>query len=102
LTALRRRLASSNKEDVRFVKIEDVGEDASQRAVQIYALGLYEVEGPGNKEFPEKQQYALAIFKGRPSGRSYEWWTEAVRFPYIPKSYAPPSKPIDDGHGHSH
>jgi hypothetical protein len=102
LTALRRRLASSNKEDVRFVKIENVGEDASTRDVLIYALGLYEVEGPGNKEFPEKHQYALAIFKARPQGRTYEWWTEAVRFPYVPKSYEAPTKPVDDGHGHAH
>jgi hypothetical protein len=101
LTGLRRRLASSNKETVRFVKIEDVGEDTSQ-AVQIYALGLYEVAGPGNREFPQKQQYALAVFKGRPHGRSYEWWTEMLKFPYVPKSYEPPSKPVDDGHGHAH
>ncbi len=102
LTMLRNRLAASNHETVRFVKIEDVGADTTQRDFQIYAFGLYEIEGPGSKDFPEKHQYALAIFKAKPSGRSYEWWTEGIRYPYTPKTYVAPDKPVDDGHGHAH
>jgi hypothetical protein len=102
LMMLRRRLASSNNEDVRFVRIEDVGSDTTAMDMQIFALGLYEVEGPGNKEFPEKHQYAMALFKGKPNGRSYDWWTELVKFPYVPKSYVAATKPVDDGHGHAH
>ena len=102
LTVLRDRLASSPHETVSFVAIEDVGEDPNPRSFQIYALGLYEVEGPGSKDFPEKHQYALAMLKAKPKGRSYEWWSDGMKFPYVPKSYVAPSKPVDDGHGHAH
>ena len=53
----------------------------------VYALAVYEVHGPGSKEFPEKMQYALAVLKGRLKGKQYEWWVDDVRFPYTPKSY---------------
>jgi len=98
---LRKRLAASDDEHMHFVDIESQGMDESHGdAINYYALARFEVEGPGNKEFPEKQQYALAIFKGRPKGRHYEWWVEDVKFPYQPKSYVVTKKPADDGHGH--
>ena len=50
-------------------------------------FALFEVKGPGSKEFPEKKQYALAVFKGRPKGRQYEWWVESVKFPYKPQTF---------------
>ena len=104
LISLKKRLQSSKEEHVNFVKIEGVGDDEGNGIeIPIYAAALYEVHGPGSKEFPEKQQYAMAILKGRLKGRQYEWWVEDVRFPYTPKSYEPPAaKPVDDGHGHPH
>jgi hypothetical protein len=104
LTALRDRLASSKSEEIHFVRIEAVGEDDSHGGseIPIFALALYEINGPANEKFPDKKQYALVILKARPSGREYEWWAESVRFPYVPESYAPAEHPVDDGHGHSH
>ncbi len=101
LIELRKRLAASKSEDIHFVKIEGVGEDDGHGLeMQIYAAALYEVNGPGNKDFPEKTQYALAIIKARPVGREYEWWTQSVQFPYQPQTYVAPVAPVDDGHGH--
>ena len=104
LIALKKRLDTSKEEHVNFVRIEGVGDDEGNGSeIPIYAAALYEVDGPGSKEFPEKQQYAMAILKGRLKGRQYEWWVDDVRFPYKPKSYEPPAaKPVDDGHGHAH
>jgi uncharacterized membrane protein (DUF485 family) len=104
LISLKKRLQSSKEEHVNFVKIEGVGDDEGNGIeIPIYAAALYEVHGPGSKEFPEKLQYAMAILKGRLKGKQYEWWVEDVRFPYTPKSYEPPApKPVDDGHGHPH
>jgi hypothetical protein len=101
--ALRKRLQSSKDEHVEFVRIEAVGEDEGQGGeIPIFAFALYEVHGPGSKEFPEKQQYALAILKGRLKGKQYDWWVEDVRYPYTPQSYLPVAKAPDDGHGHAH
>jgi hypothetical protein len=104
LMALKKRLQSSKEEHVNFVRIEGVGDDEGNGTeIPIFAAALYEVNGPGSKEFPEKQQFAMAILKGRLKGRQYEWWVDDVRFPYKPKSYEPPApKPVDDGHGHAH
>ncbi len=105
LVSLKKRLQSSKEEHVNFVRIEGVGDDeGSGTEIPIYAAALYEVNGPGSEKFPEKQQFAMAILKGRLKGRQYEWWVEDVRFPYKPtKSYEPPApKPVDDGHGHAH
>jgi hypothetical protein len=103
LTTLRNRLAATNDEQVHFLRIEDVGEDSIHGAgSQIYALALFEVEGPGNKDFPEKHQFAMAVLKGRSLGRSYEWWAETIKFPYVPKTYVAPATPVGDSHNHAH
>jgi hypothetical protein len=100
---LRKRLAASPSEVFHFVDIENHGVDDTRGAsIQYFALALFEAEGPGSKEFPEKEQFALAILKGQPSGRSIEWWVEEFKFPYSPKSFELQSKPADDGHGHAH
>jgi hypothetical protein len=101
LITLRKRLTGSKRQDVRFVKLEAVGDDDTHGGeLQIFAYALYEITGPPTTEFPEKQQYALAILKARPKGRQYEWWTESVKFPYQPKTYVAPAKPVGDGHDH--
>ena len=102
LHALRERIASTKQEEVRFVKIEGIGDVVGHGLeMQIYALALFEIAGPGSKKFPEKQQYALAVLKARPKGREYEWWTESVVFPYTPQSYVPAEKAVGDGHDHA-
>jgi Domain of unknown function (DUF4190) len=104
LLALNKRLKASKDEHIEFVAIEAVGEDDSRGIeMPVFALAVYEVNGPGNKEFPEKQQFALALLKGRLKDKQYEWWVDEIKFPYKPKSYVPAAKgPPDDGHGHAH
>ena len=68
----------------------------------VFAFALFEIHGPGSKDSPEQQQFALAILKALPKGKQYEWWVEDVRFPYKPRrTWRPPSL-ADDGHGHAH
>ncbi len=103
LLALNRRLKASQDEHVRFLRIEAVGVDDNKPGeMPVYALAVYEIDGPGNKEFPEKEQFALAVMKGRRKGKQYEWWVDTVSFPYTPHSYVVPTKAPDDGHGHAH
>jgi len=103
LLALRRRLQSSNDQHVKFVRIEAVGEDEGRgNEIPIFALAVFEVDGPATKDFPEQKQHALAILKARRAGRQYDWWVDDVKFPYTPKTYTPPTKAPDDGHGHAH
>ena len=104
LLALNKRLTASKDEHIEFVAIEAIGEDDSRGIeMPVFALAVFEVNGPGNKDFPEKRQYALAILKGRSKNKQYEWWVDDVKFPYTPKSYAPVATgPPDDGHGHAH
>ncbi len=103
LLTLRKRMQSSKEEHMEFVRIEAVGEDDSHGAdIPIYGLALFEVHGPGSKEFPDKEQYALAVLKGRYKNKQYDWWVDDIRFPYKPQSYVAPAKAVDDGHGHAH
>jgi hypothetical protein len=104
MIALNKRLKASKDEQIKFVAIESTGEDDSHGAeMPIYSLAVFEVNGPGNEQFPEKRQYALAILKGRLKDKKYEWWVEDIKFPYTPKSYVPAAKAqSDDGHGHAH
>ena len=104
LLALNKRMKASKDEHIEFVAIEATGEDDSHGTeMPIYSLAVFEVTGPGNQEFPEKRQYALAILKGRLKNKNYEWWVDDIKFPYTPKSYEPVAKaPPGDGHGHAH
>ena len=81
------------------MRLKRVGEDeGTGLELQIFALGLFEIDGPASNKFPEEKQYALAVLKARPKGRQYEWWTESVVFPYSPASYVAPEKPVGDSH----
>jgi hypothetical protein len=89
---------------IRFLGVENQGVDESMiGAVYNFAALLYEIDGapplPGQEA--HAHQYALAIAKGRPKGRHYEWWVDDTRYPYAPASYVLESKPVDDGHGHA-
>jgi len=100
---LRKRLASSKDESIRFVDIEGQGVEESHSAeIDLYSLAKFEIEGPASPDFPEKKEFALAIMKSRLNGRKFEWWVQDLRYPYLPKTYVPVAKPADDGHGHAH
>ncbi len=103
LSRIRARLAAAPGEDIHFVKIESTGvDDGRGLEIGIYALAVFELEGPATKEFPETQQFAAAFMKARTKGKQYEWWVENFMFPYQPSSFVPAGKPVDDGHGHAH
>jgi hypothetical protein len=103
LRRLWKRLNSSKEENIQFIKIQDLGLDESHGAdVTFYAVALFEVEGPGTKQYPEKHQNAAAIVKGTAKGRHYEWWIDDLKYPYNLKSITPIAQPAGDGHGHSH
>lgn len=99
------RLLKDRGGRIEFVDIEQQGiDDSLVGAIYHFAAALYEVEPPpsSSPSGSHEHQYALAIFKGKPMGRHYEWWIEDVRFPYSLKSYqGEVKKAADDGHGHA-
>jgi hypothetical protein len=68
----------------------------------IFALAVFKLEGPGTKEFPEKQELAAALLKAKTNGPHYDWWVDSYIFPYRARSFVQAEKPVDDGHGHAH
>jgi hypothetical protein len=103
LNKLRARLAAGSGGDLHFVKIESAGIDDSRGLeMGLYALAVFDVEGPPTKEFPQREQLAAAFMKARTSGPRYEWWVENYIFPYQASTFVPAEKPVDDGHGHAH
>jgi hypothetical protein len=102
LQGLKKRMAATSGTHLHFVDIEQQGVDESGAQVVYFATALYEVEGAHGTESPDAKQYALAIFKGFPKGRHYDWWVDDVKFPYQRKTFEAPAKPVDDGHGHAH
>ncbi len=102
LQNLKKKLSGANGGHLHFVDIESHGTDESGGQIVHFALALYKVEGSGDKDSPDATQYALAIFKGVPKGRHFDWWVDDLKYPYKPKTYAVPDKPVDDGHGHAH
>ena len=84
-------------ETVQFSKIESKVADGLTQ----YANALIEFDGPGNPEFPEKQQFGLLqmVKVAGPSGT--DWVIKEVSFPYTPASAAVElPHTADDGHGH--
>jgi hypothetical protein len=103
LFRIRRRLDAAKGEEIRFVKIERTGlDDTRGLEMPVYALAIFELEGPGSKEFPEKHEFAAALMKARTKDRQTEWWVEEMIYPYKLSSFQPVEKPVDDGHGHAH
>jgi len=99
LRNLKKRLDASKDQEIHFVKLEGEARDG----LTLVALALFEVHGPESKDFPKKEEYALAVLKGTSeSGKGYEWWVDDFQYPYKPATAALPEKPVDDGHGHAH
>lgn len=99
LRNLKKRLDSSKDSGFHFVRLE--GE--AREGMNLVALALFEVHGLESKEFPEKEEYALATLKGTSEGgKGYEWWVDDFKYPYKPSTATLPEKPVDDGHGHAH
>lgn len=81
-------------EEIRYAGIES----KDINGLTLYANALVELDGPGSKEFPEKEQFGLVQMVKYPEG----WLIKGVIFPYRPKSTkAAPDKPAGD-HGHAH
>lgn len=100
LNLLRRALLPKDAH-LRFVGVETYGVDEERvDKVGYYAAVLYEVEHFDPKYGPKGGQYALALFKGAPSGRHIEWYNDTILYPYRPESFQLSGKAIDDGHGH--
>ncbi len=103
LLNLQERVSTLKGQDVRFIQLEAIGEEATLGpVVLVYAFALFEIEGPTNKKFHEPHEYVLAVMKAKPAGSVYEWWVETLVYPYTPLSYVAPEKAADDGHGHAH
>ncbi len=99
LRNLKKRLDSSKDQEIHFVKLEGEARDG----LTLVALALFEVHGPESKDFPKKEEYALATLKGTSEGgKDYEWWVDDLHYPYKPATATLPEKPVDDGHGHAH
>ena len=64
---------------------------------------LMELHGPVSPKHPA-DEYVLAELKADPEMRRgpARWYVGETRYPYIPKTYVAPVKPVDDGHGHAH
>ena len=99
LKSLKKRLESSKAPT--FISLT-----SSSRVSMTAVLRSFTLQPPFTRSKSRRQgvcrekQYALAIFKGLPKGRNYDWWVEDVRFPYERKTFAAPEKAVDDGHGH--
>ena len=69
-----------------------------------YANALLELDGPGSKEFPEKEEFALVELVKKPgspapsTGRSRRSATPTSRRPRPSRSRSR----LNDGHGHGH
>jgi len=98
IKSLKRRLDQKDQE-LHFEKFEAEGKEGLTHV----ALALFEVHGPATKDFPAKEEHALAVMKGISTDSGLDWWIDDVRYPYKPESAnIPAAKPADDGHGHAH
>ena len=67
---LQKRLSSTKGQEVKFVKIEAVGDEVGMGTdLKIYALALFRIEGPPSKDSPLDHEHILAVMKARPVGR---------------------------------
>ena len=97
---LKKRLAEPGAE-IHYESVESHGEEG----LNPYAAVLLKVHSPQAKKPDEVAQRALAFLRGsKTKGGRYEWWVDSLTFPYTPSGtpFQPPSKPVDDGHGHAH
>jgi len=95
IQAIKERLKEPNQE-IRFSKIETKLVDGLTH----YANALIDLDGPGTKGNPEKEQFALIDMIKTPGGGRKDWRIRTVKYPYIPASAGLQAERKDDGHGH--
>ncbi|WP_435006398.1 hypothetical protein P12x_003970 [Tundrisphaera lichenicola] len=96
VTRIKQRL-SGQGEQIRFAKIESKAVDG----LTVYANALFELDGPGSPDFPEKEQFFLVEMMKNPGAQANDWIVREIRYPYKPaSSFVNIVKPVDDGHGH--
>jgi hypothetical protein len=85
-------------ETIRFYKVEK----QAIIGLDVYANALLEFDGPGSKEFPEKEQFAILQLFKRGGGGADDWEVQEIQFPYTLGTVEPKIEKKDDGHGHGH
>lgn len=80
-----------------FVEIEST----AYEGLTPLAAAVLEIHGPAEDGHPA-EAFALLELRGEVSGRTNHWFVGSIHYPYKLKSYVAPTKPVDDGHGHSH
>jgi hypothetical protein len=98
IRAIKDRLDGGPDEEITFEQLEAHGVDG----MNPYASALFELRGPGSKQFPAKQQFALFVVKGVTTKGKTEWWIENSKFPYERSTYVPVTQSAEAGHGHAH
>jgi len=97
IQAIKERLKEANQE-IHFSKIESKLVDGLTQ----YANALVDLDGPGTKANPEKEQFALIDMIKTPGGGRLDWRIRSIRYPYEPATAGVQAERKDDGHGHSH
>lgn len=82
---------------IRLDQVESAGSDG----VESFGGVVLRVDS-ATKDKANPPEYGLLDLQGMNEGRAWRWWVRAIKFPYQPHTYAPPTKPVDDGHGHGH
>lgn len=94
---IKARLAGKD-EDIHFDKIES----KVTYGLTTYVNALLELHGPGSKDFPQKEEYALLRIRKDDGNARGEWTVEEIGYPYEAGSHVEKVEAPDDGHGHAH
>jgi hypothetical protein len=81
---------------VEFLRLEEYG----SRDLAPFAVVVLKVDLPGYQSKDEGEKYAILLVNKDPKATSNPWWIQYIGYPYQPKSFVVPSKPLDDGHNH--
>jgi hypothetical protein len=73
--------------------------------LNVVAGAMFEVHDPNAAKPEDRESFALAVLRGIPNDVTgkLEWMVEDIKYPYNPKSYVVPQKPVgEEEHGHPH
>lgn len=62
--------------------------------------GSHDHAHPPTSAPSDRADHVAFILKSQRQGRSISWWIDECLYPYVPSSYQPKTKAVDDGHGH--